>query len=276
MNLKKYDLAVAYRIYPGVSKKPAVFSDDKYKLSELCLRSFRESLGSLRVKLWALLDNCPAEYEELFRKYFADDDLEFINLGGIGNNGTFRLQVETLLGQKESDYIFFAEDDYFYLPGAFEEFYRFFTDTGADFATPYDHLDLYTMELHDYKSQIITHGARHWRNVSSACMTFMATKKALANTKNVFLSYSLRNDDLSLWLSLTKAKIFNPALYLKYMFRGDRIFRALLKAWYFCWRQILFGKKYNLWSPMPTIGTHMESISLSPGYNWEEIFRKYI
>ena len=48
-----HDLAVAYRIYPIVSR-PALglpFSEDKYRLSEVCLRSFKESLGPLRVKI---------------------------------------------------------------------------------------------------------------------------------------------------------------------------------------------------------------------------------
>ena len=61
-----HDLAVAYRIYPSVSR-PALglpFSDDKYRLSEICLHSFKESLGSLRVKVWAILDGCPPEYAE--------------------------------------------------------------------------------------------------------------------------------------------------------------------------------------------------------------------
>ena len=47
------DLAIAYRIYPGISKIPPIYSDDKFKLSELCLRSFKQSLGGLRVKIWA-------------------------------------------------------------------------------------------------------------------------------------------------------------------------------------------------------------------------------
>ncbi len=40
---KNYDLTVAYRIYPKISRSPAVFSDNKYKLSQLCLKSFKES-----------------------------------------------------------------------------------------------------------------------------------------------------------------------------------------------------------------------------------------
>ena len=47
MWLYNYDLAVAYRIYPGVSKVPPVFSQDKLKLAEFCLKSFKDSLGDL-------------------------------------------------------------------------------------------------------------------------------------------------------------------------------------------------------------------------------------
>jgi hypothetical protein len=53
------DLAVAYRIYPRVSKSHAFFSADKFRLSKMCLDSFRGALGGLRVKVWALLDGCP-------------------------------------------------------------------------------------------------------------------------------------------------------------------------------------------------------------------------
>lgn len=59
MTSQTYDLAVAYRIYPQVSKVPPVFSQDKYKLSEFCLKSFKNSLGDLRAKIIVLLDGCP-------------------------------------------------------------------------------------------------------------------------------------------------------------------------------------------------------------------------
>jgi hypothetical protein len=44
------DLAIAYWIYPGVSKVSAVFADDKLTLSTLCLQSFKKALGPLKVK----------------------------------------------------------------------------------------------------------------------------------------------------------------------------------------------------------------------------------
>ena len=67
---RNYDVAVAYRIYPKISKKPAIFSNDKYKLGEFCLKSFKNSLGSLKVKIIAILDNCPSNYEYLFNRMF--------------------------------------------------------------------------------------------------------------------------------------------------------------------------------------------------------------
>ncbi len=36
----KYNLTVAYRIYPKIFGTPAVFSDDKYKLSEFLFKIF--------------------------------------------------------------------------------------------------------------------------------------------------------------------------------------------------------------------------------------------
>ena len=90
------DLAVAYRIYPGVSKSPAFFSTDKYKLSEMCLHSFKRALGGLRMKIWALLDGCPPEYEALFRQTFQSSELEILPLNKIGNLATFSLQIDIL------------------------------------------------------------------------------------------------------------------------------------------------------------------------------------
>ena len=69
MSQFSYDLAVAYRINPKMSAHPPpIFAEDKFKLAEFCLKSFKISLGGLRVKLWALLNNCPTEYETMFTK----------------------------------------------------------------------------------------------------------------------------------------------------------------------------------------------------------------
>ena len=134
-----HDLAVAYRIYPSVSR-PALglpFSEDKYRLSEVCLRSFKESLGSLRVKVWAILDGCPAQYDQLFRNYFADDDLVLVPCDSLGNRASFGRQIDILMRQENAPLVYFAEDDYFYLPNQFRLMVDFLNaERGYPFCLP--------------------------------------------------------------------------------------------------------------------------------------------
>ena len=118
-SIQKYDLAVAYRIYPKISKEPFFDFNSKLELAELSLHSFREATNTLQIKIWALLDDCPPNYKELFLKYFPKGDLEFIILKGEGNRNTFHRQIEILCTQKDSDLVYFAEDDYLYMPGQF-------------------------------------------------------------------------------------------------------------------------------------------------------------
>ncbi len=142
MSKKKYDLAIAYRIYPKISGRPPIFENDKYKLSDLCLKSLKNSLGSLKVKLYILLDNCPPKYEDLFKKYFKNEDLNLIRLKGIGNKGTFYLQLKILTEQNDAENVYLAEDDYCYLPNQFQKMvYLLRRDPEVDFITPYDHSD---------------------------------------------------------------------------------------------------------------------------------------
>jgi len=265
---KKYDLAVAYRIYPKVSKVPPVYPDDKYKLSELCLKSFKESFGDMKVKIWVILDNCPPEYTDLFKKYFDSPELELINLGFTGNNGTFKKQLEILLNQEESELVYFAEDDYFYLPGCFSRIIDFMKAEGGNcFVTPFDHPDYYNLKIHDYKYQVKYSGCQQWRTGGSTCMTFLTTKQVLKETEKVLLTYSRGNYDASMWFSLTKKRIFNP-----FYFRNNEDIRIFVKAWFNCWRQILFGKKRYLWAPVPSLCTHMDDIHLAPGIDWQSLF----
>ncbi|MGZ4929339.1 MAG: glycosyltransferase family 2 protein [Halobacteriota archaeon] len=265
----EYDVAVAYRIYPKVSRVPPVFPNDKYKLSELCLKSFKDSLGSLKVKMFVLLDNCPPNYEDLFKRYFDEQDLELIKLNGVGNRATFDLQIDTLLDQTFSEIVYFAEDDYLYLPNQFESMVKFLRDEDhVDFVSPYDHLDYYVLDLHNQKNFIKFYNDKHWRTAASTCLTFLTTKTKLRKTQTVFQSYTRGNDDVSLWISLTKRRLFNPLTILRYRRTNGHFFGIILHAWQFCWRQILFGKRQNLWVPIPSMATHLESDHLAPNFCW--------
>ncbi len=270
---QEYDLAIAYRIYPKVSKVPPVFADDKYKLSELCLKSFKDSLGNLNFKMWVILDNCPPEYKELFLKFFNEEKLEFIELLCAGNPGSFGKQVEVLLSQDNSDYIFFAEDDYFYVANQFPEMLDFLkSNKDIHFISPYDHLDYYENDAHNYKSEIRSFGIHHWRTGASTTMTFLASKANLKRAKKTFLTYRAKNFDASLWFSLTKYKLQNPLNFLKYLLFDRQMFKIFVKGWLFGWRQIIFGKKWKLWIPIPAIATHMDDKHLAPTIDWKSLF----
>jgi hypothetical protein len=193
---RPYDVAVAYRVYPKVSKsaQSLPFGDDKGLMAETCLKSFKDSLGSLRVKFWAILDGCPQEYEEFFRKHVDSADLVILKPNGEGNGATFSRQLDILLQQNDSDIVYFAEDDYFYLPNQFHlmiEFLR--TQSDADFVSPYDHLDCYTLALHRGPKWLRVYGSHHWRTAASTCLTFLTSKETLRKHEGIFRSYTRGN-----------------------------------------------------------------------------------
>jgi hypothetical protein len=274
-NKTPHDFAVAYRIYPKISKVPPAFPKDKLALSELCLRSFVRSYGSLRPKFYAILDKCPPEYEQLFRKYVAKEDLEILHLTGVGNAETFGLQVKLLQKQNCSDVVYFAEDDYYYLPGVFQHMVQMVkTQPDCHFATPYDHKDYYSLEIHNNLREVRHVHGRHWQTVGTTCMTFMTTKAVLARTAEVLLTYAKGNTDVGMWSSLTKLRLDD--------FSNDKSARAqetlpyVMGAWQYCFQQVMTGERYKLWSPMPSLATHMENRFLSPGFDWEAIFQRDI
>jgi hypothetical protein len=273
------NLAIAYRIYPAVSKAAMglPFSKDKYLLSEVCLRSLKESLGRSRAKIWVLLDGCPPEYEALFRKYFAPEDLSLIALDHIGNRATFSKQIEILLEQQEAEFVYFAEDDYFYLPNQFHLMLDFLNaNPDVHFVSPYDHLDCYTLELHTGPKWVKADGAHHWRTAASTCLTFLTRRETLAKYETVFRTYVHGNNDCALWLSLTKHRIFNPLAAARYFFRGFFYWKILARAWLYGWRQILFGRKLQLWVPIPGIATHLDINALSPSIDWRALMQETV
>jgi hypothetical protein len=273
----QYDVAVAYRIYPKVAK-PALglpSSDDKYRLAEICLCSFKKSLGDLRAKIWVLLDGCPSEYQDLFRRYFCASDLVFIPLAQVGNVATFERQVDILLEQTDSEFVYFAEDDYFYLPEGFSSMIDFLSaHKDADFISPYDHLDCYTMDLHHLPKLLKVRGARHWRTEASTCLTFLTCKETLRKTQSVFRKYRRTSLDCSIWLSLSKQRVFDLFFVARNLIQNPFFSKIIVKSWLYCWRQILFGKKWKLWVPVPGLATHLDRNALSPGVDWRALMEQ--
>jgi hypothetical protein len=271
---KQYDLAVAYRICPRMSRTaPPVFADSKYRLAELCLRSFKAALGDIKAKVWVILDNCPPEYEGLFASLFPSEDLVLLRELEIGNGATFQRQVEILTAQDDADFVFLAEDDYVYLPGSLKQLVELVkTHFDVDFCTPYDHPDYYSRSFHRHEMEIKIHDAQVWKTAGSTTCTLLTRKSTLIQTKSTLLSYARKNTDLGMWLSLTKQRVINPCDLLVQPFLFPFLGWSLFCAWFFNWRQILFGHKYKLWVPVPSLATHMVEALLAPGVDWNGEF----
>ena len=147
----KYDFAVAYRIYPGISKFALDFTDDKLEMSAVALESFVKSLGGMRPKIWAIIDGCPPEYKTLFQDRFSTEDLEIIEMNKAGNAATFGKQIDILLSQDYSEKIYFAEDDYIYLPYMLPNMVDAIEKIpDADFLSPFNHPDYHNLPIHNY------------------------------------------------------------------------------------------------------------------------------
>lgn len=271
---KPYDLAVCYRIYPRVSGRPIFAFTDKLELVRLNLKSFAAALGGLKVKLWVILDNCPPIYQELVRGLLPHTDLEFILLPGEGNWATFERQIELLTHQSASELVYFAEDDYLYLPNALELAVRFMQrHDGVEFVTLYDHADYYTKYIHQLAGLEFNEDSHRWRIVASTCLTFLARQQALRETAEVFRTFCRGNSDLGLWLALTKTRALNPWSFLRSLHDGLFFSASHALAWRYAWRQLLRGRRRKLWVPVPSLATHMEISGLAPGVDWQTIFR---
>ncbi|MBC8156620.1 glycosyltransferase family 2 protein, partial [Armatimonadetes bacterium] len=105
--MKNYQITIAYRIYPGVSKSPFIHADNKLKLTETGIKTLKKSLGKKSAKIFFLLDNCPDEYVTMISGYFEQSDIVFIRYAGIGNLATFGKQIDILLEQTDSEVVMF-------------------------------------------------------------------------------------------------------------------------------------------------------------------------
>jgi hypothetical protein len=279
----KYDLAVVYRLCPVMSRSaPAVFKGDKLLLSKIALESFKASLGGLRVKIWVLLDKCPPEYERLFDGLFPAEDLILERFPGIGNRGTLLRQFKILAEQNDAPFVYLAEDDYVYHANEFEKVVQMLrAHPEVDFVTPFNHGQYDTIVMARHRQRSFQFAGKTWKTVKATTGTFAGRSELFREAHPIFatmlqkvLMYDMT--DLAVWLALTKFDLFNPwklaTWPLRYRFYGWSLFAA----WRVAWRQILFGRRYNLWTVDPSLCTHLSEGTFAPGHDWDAELAKRI
>lgn len=168
---------------------------------------------------------------------------------GRGNGGSYRRALELPAERRwpDGDLVYLAEDDYLYVPEAFERL----EDAArgipeAAYFTLYDHPDRYRRDddADGGRSRVFLAGGRHWRSVESTCLSFAARTGAL------------RRD---LWIHRLGSRGEIPE---------DRtIWRAVQGLGRFFWRR----PRRVLVSPLPSLATHLETEHLAPGVDWEAV-----
>ncbi len=159
----------------------------------------------------------------------------------------FPMEIEfTSSGVRENavhqyDYV---KDDDLYL---FQECdYLYLPDTGQqmidaanefDFISPYDHPDKYKKGMIPKNIKYSTINGKKWRTTDSTTSTFMSRGEVLKKTLSLFQSWGW--EDHKRWID--------------------------------------FGTKgYTLWTPLPSISTHMVEEFMAPGIDWKSVWEKYV
>jgi hypothetical protein len=272
-----YDLVVAYRIYPKVSKIPAFYPNDKFKLALICFKSFVKSIELLNVKFYIILDGCPPEYDLIFLSNYDPQKIELIHVDGIGNAATFNMQLDILSNQNDSEFVYFAEDDYFLIPDRFKEILSLMKNNAfIDFSTIYNHPDYYNLQFQKirnkkYKSPVV----EGWEHRISTTGSFMSRKSTLIKTKNILREFNFLSD-IGMWLILTKVKLFDFRYWALLIFNKKERYLLVwyIKIWFKFYKLIFTTCRFNLYSPNQSIGTHIEKDFLAPKIDWEMEFRQ--
>lgn len=270
----KYDIIIAYRCYPGISKKPFFRKNNKLDMIKYGLKSMRLCLWWLHAKFIIIDDGCPEHFQKEIKKVLDWYDIEYIQTDKIWNFATYKMQLDLLSQQNESEIVYLAEDDYLYSEKWFEEAIDLLKKWIADFITLFDHKNYYKARHHSIKAKYHLTNTRIWKTAPSTCLTFMTTKKTLIKAKSTLILFTKWCRDHPMWLILTKYNLFR----FFDIDRKNRIWKTIpselvyvIMARIYWFRHILFSKKYKLFVPVPSIATHLESEDIAPLVNREKI-----
>jgi len=167
------------------SNQSPIYSGDKLRLNELCLKSFVLTFKLENPKVVFIADYCGKEYEAMIER---EVPFEYeILWTGLGINGTALKQYE-LAKKSDDNIILFQECDYIYRPSvgkqmveAIEKFQLF---------SPYDHPDFYSRyDIHDKLNEIILYKNNHYRTAKRNTMTFGMTREAFEANYDILMKH---------------------------------------------------------------------------------------
>jgi hypothetical protein len=229
-------MKVFYRIYPGKPDNRPFANGNKRLLVQTCLWSFLQSCrrAGADVQLTILLDGCPDDWASMAHYIAFDIKHNIVMLDGIGNKPSFLKQLEMTLDGPGDEFVYFAEDDYLYRPCAIKQLLGVYHPNFNGFYSSYDHIDRYVRgDDRKLDAGIIIAGDWHWRTAESTTMAFGAPRHVIRKTVDIMREYACEGR----------------------------------KMWY-----PIIDKGYILWSPIPSLATHVQDGVLAPCVDWETVW----
>jgi hypothetical protein len=260
---------ILYRISSGGYAK----TKPDYITKESCfMNMLREllvlSMDAVPCYLMIVADRCNAKLKDFIqnacRSLRLPDRMPIKMLEtDIGHGaGSFVVGVRTLLTEKsltDNDVVYFLEDDYLHVPGAFAKIFEVVESNRAQYATGYDHPDKYgtfdptsstfkspnpfidPTSGSEMATEVMLINGHHWKKTHSTTMTFATKIKTL---KADF------DDAIGPFVGGSHPEDFDM------------------------WTAIELVQKKKLVSPIPSLSTHGETAWLAPCVDWKTIGAK--
>lgn len=224
-------LSVIYRLTDITSTNASpIFWDNKYRLNEICLRSFVEAFKDVNPHVYMIIDQSPDFYSSFVKQIVPFSmDIEFTN-SGVRENAVHQYDYV-----KDDDVYYFLECDYLHLPDAGRKMMDAVKE--FDFISPYDHPDKYKEGMIPKQKGISETKDHLWRETDSTTSTFMARGEMVKKELNHFKSFG--------WID-----------HLRWIDLGS--------------------KGYKLWTPIPSLATHMVEAYMAPNVDWKSEWEKYL
>ncbi len=191
-------MRIIYRISPFKPDNPSIFfSGDKWKLVEMCHKSFLEA-GGRHYPTTYIIDSC--DWGKIFKEWGQIVDINT-------HNKLASLQIAFDLANKIDDDVLFVEDDYLWRPETIP-----LMEVALDILpvlSPYDHPAHYTEDRFDHKYEIKLIGNQTYRTCPSNTHTFSIQKDVFKKNYEMIRKFGVSDHEMFTELNKT-AQLWCP------------------------------------------------------------------
>jgi hypothetical protein len=75
-------------------------------------------------------------------------------------------------------------------------------------------------------------------------------------------------------MTLTRDNVNNPFRFFKLLGKDSHTLKIFAKAWIYTSLRVIFGKKYSLFTPIPSMAQHLDNQCMAPGIDWNVKFEE--